>query len=124
MGNFVIKSAAKGKGVKFDLKAPNGQVIASSQVYASMKSCKNGIASVVRNAPIAPIEDQTDEGAHEINPKFELYTDKAGEYRFRLKAANGQIIATGEGYKAKKSCLNGIESIRKNAVDAPIEVEE
>ena len=40
--------------------------------------------------------------------KFELYQDKRGEYRFRLKASNGQTIATGEGYKTKKSCLNGI----------------
>lgn len=122
MGKFVIKSAAKGKGVKFDLKAGNGEVIASSQVYASMKSCKNGIASVVRNAPIAPVEDQTVEGSKATCPKFEVYRDKAGEFRFRLKAVNGQIIATGEGYKAKKSCLNGIESIRKNAPDAPVEV--
>ena len=124
MGKFVIKNAAKGKGVKFDLKAGNGEVIASSQVYASMKSCRNGIDSVVRNAPIAPIEDQTQEGALEKCPKFEVYVDKGGEYRFRLKAANGQIIATGEGYKAKKSCLNGIASIRKNAPDAPVEVVE
>lgn len=124
MGKFVIKSAAKGKGVKFDLKAGNGEIIASSQVYASLKSCKNGIASVVRNAPIAAIEDQTAEDAREKCPKFEVYVDKAGEYRFRLKATNGQIIAAGEGYKAKKSCLNGIESIRKNAPEAPIEILE
>ena len=53
--------------------------------------------------------------------KFELYQDKRGEYRFRLKASNGQTIATGEGYKSKKSCLNGIESIRKNAPDATLD---
>ncbi len=47
--------------------------------------------------------------------KFEIYQDKKGEYRFRLKAANGQTIATGEGYKSKDSCLNGIESVKKNA---------
>lgn len=47
--------------------------------------------------------------------KFELYTDKAGEYRFRLKAGNGQIILASEGYKQKSSALNGIESVRKNA---------
>ena len=52
--------------------------------------------------------------------KFEIYQDKKGEYRFRLKAGNGEIIATGEGYKQKASCLNGIESIKKNATDAPI----
>ena len=55
------------------------------------------------------------------NLKFELYKDKAGEYRFRLKARNGQIIAASEGYTAKAGCLNGIESVRKNAVDAKIE---
>ena len=46
--------------------------------------------------------------------------DKAGEFRFRLKATNGQVIATGEGYKAKAGCLNGIESVKKNAADAEI----
>jgi len=49
--------------------------------------------------------------------KFELYTDKAGEYRFRLKAGNGQIILASEGYKQKASAENGIESVRKNSAD-------
>jgi len=53
--------------------------------------------------------------------KFELYQDKSGQYRFRLKAGNGQTIATGEGYTTKKACLNGIESIRKNAPDAKLD---
>ena len=53
--------------------------------------------------------------------KFELYQDGKGEYRFRLKAGNGQTIATGEGYTTKKACLNGIESIRKNAPDAKLD---
>ncbi len=52
--------------------------------------------------------------------KFEVYQDKSGGYRFRLKAANGEVIATGESYKSKTSCLNGIESIRKNAPKAQI----
>ena len=47
--------------------------------------------------------------------KFELYQDKAGEYRFRLKAGNGEIILVSEGYKQKASATNGIESVRKNA---------
>jgi len=47
--------------------------------------------------------------------KFEIYKDKAGEFRFRLKASNGQIILASEGYKAKTSCKNGIESVRKNS---------
>ncbi|MBQ9488413.1 MAG: YegP family protein [Lachnospiraceae bacterium] len=118
MGKFVIKETKS--GIKFDLKAGNGEVIATSEVYTTEAACKNGIASVTKNAPVAAIEDQAVEGyATEKNPKFEIYTDKAGEYRFRLKAANGQIIATGEGYKAKKSCENGIESVKKNVVDAP-----
>ena len=119
MGKFVVKKT--NTGVKFDLKATNGQVIATSEVYASDDACKKGIASVQKNAPAANIEDQTVEGyVEEKHPKFEMYVDKAGEYRFRLKATNGQVIATGEGYKAKASCLNGIESVKKNVADAEI----
>lgn len=47
--------------------------------------------------------------------KFQIYTDKGGEFRFRLKAANGQEILASEGYKTKVSCLNGVESVKKNA---------
>ena len=123
MGKFTVKPT--NTGYVFNLKAGNGEVIAVSQVYKSLDGAKNGIASVQTNAPIAPVEDQTVEGyAAEKNPKFEIYTDKAGEFRFRLKAKNGEIIATGEGYTSKSGCKNGIESIRKNAPEAPIVVEE
>ena len=119
MGKFVIRETKT--GIKFDLKAGNGEVIATSEVYTSKKSCLSGIASVQKNAPVAAVEDQTAEGyAVEKHPKFEVYTDKAGEFRFRLKATNGQIIAVSEGYKAMASCMNGIESVKKNAVDAPV----
>jgi uncharacterized protein len=53
--------------------------------------------------------------------KFEVYKDKAGEFRFRLKAGNGEVIATGEGYKTMASALNGIESVKKNAPDAKVD---
>lgn len=120
MGKFVIKEVPS--GIKFDLKAGNGEVIATSEVYTTESACKNGIESVKKNAPVAGVEDQTAEEVVTVkNPKFEVYQDKAGEYRFRLKATNGQVIATGEGYKAKASCLNGIESIKKNAPDAKVE---
>ena len=120
MGKFVIKDTKS--GVKFDLKAGNGEVILSSEVYNSLASCKNGIASVQKNAPIAAVEDQTVEGfKKEKNPKFEIYADKKGEFRFRLKARNGQIIGTGEGYKKMAGCTNGIDSVRKNAADGKIE---
>ena len=122
-GKFVIRYVKS--GIKFDLKASNGEVIATSEVYNTMASCKNGVESVQKNAPIANIEDQTVEGfATEKNPKFELYTDKAGEFRFRLKAKNGQIIAVSEGYKAMASCKKGVASVQKNAVDSPVIVEE
>ncbi|WP_091035387.1 YegP family protein [Microbacterium oxydans] len=52
--------------------------------------------------------------------KFELYTDKSGEYRFRLKAGNGEVIATGEGYSSKSAALNGIDAVRRNAADAEV----
>lgn len=122
MGKFVVKKT--NTGVKFDLKAGNGQVIATSEVYTTEAACKNGIASVQKNAPVAAVENQTVEGyATEKNPKFEIYKDKAGEFRFRLKATNGQVIAVSEGYTALASCENGIDSVRKNAEDAEI-VEE
>ena len=123
MGKFAVKQVKT--GIMFNLKANNGQVIATSEIYNSDAACRNGIESVRKNAPIAPIENQTVEGFQkEKHPKFEVYLDKAGEYRFRLKATNGQIIAVGESYKALSSCLNGIESIKKNAPDAEIVMEE
>ncbi len=119
MGKFVIRNT--NTGVKFDLKASNGEVIATSEVYSTLDACRNGVASVKKNAPVANIEDQTVEGYETAkNPKFEIYEDKGGEFRFRLKAANGQVIAASEGYKAMASCKNGIESVVKNAPEAEV----
>lgn len=122
MGKFVIKAGKSGP--YFVLKAGNGEVIGQSETYSSDAACENGIESVKKCAPVANIEDQTAEGwVNQTNPCFEVYADKAGEFRFRLKARNGEPILTGEGYKAKASCLNGIESIKKNAPDASVEKE-
>lgn len=121
-GKFVIKKTDT--GFKFDLKASNGEAILASEVYTALPSCKNGIESVKKNAAVANTEDQTVDGfSVEKNPKFEMYADKSGEFRFRLKAKNGEIIGTSEGYKAKASCLNGISSVKNNAADAVV-VEE
>lgn len=121
MGKFVVSTTAN-NGFKFNLKATNGEIIAVSEVYNTKAACLNGIESVRKNAVAANFEDQTVEGfATEKNPKFEMYTDKKGEFRFRLKATNGQIIAVGEGYTTKNACKNGIESVRKNAPEAKIE---
>ena len=119
MGKFVIHNT--NTGVKFDLKASNGEVIATSEVYSSLDACRNGVESVKKNAPVANVEDQTVEGFETVkNHKFEIYEDKGGEFRFRLKAANGQVIAVSEGYKALASCKNGIESVVKNAPEAEV----
>ncbi len=113
MGKFVI-TKTKGGEFTFDLKAGNGEVIlTASESYTSMSGCQGGIASVQKNA-LAHVEDQTVEGFEKLtHPKFEVYQDKAGEFRFRLK-----------GYKRKDSCLNGIASVGKNAPDAKIEEPE
>ena len=119
MGKFVVKTTKT--GFVFNLKAGNGEVIAVSEVYTTEAACMKGIESVRKNAVDAKLEDQTVENFEAVtNPKFEVYTDKAGEFRFRLKARNGEIIAVGEGYKAKASCLNGIDSIRRNAPEAEV----
>ena len=118
MGKFVVKETAT--GFKFDLKAGNGETIATSEVYTTKAACLKGVDSVKANC-IGEIEDQTVENVEvKKHPKFEMYTDKAGEFRFRLKATNGQIIATSEGYKAKSSCENGIASVKKNAPEAAV----
>ena len=123
MGKFVVKATKT--GFVFNLKAGNGETIATSEVYTTEAACMKGIESVRKNAADAKLEDQT---AAEVvavtNPKFEVYTDKGGEFRFRLKARNGEVIAIGEGYKAKSSCLNGIDSIGRHAPDAVLVEEE
>ena len=119
MGKYIVKEAKT--GFMFNLAAANGQVIGSSEIYSGKAACLNGVESVRKNAPVANLEDQTVEGFEEAkNPKFEIYTDKAGEFRFRLKARNGEPILSSEGYTRKDSCLNGVESVRKNA-DSPVQ---
>ena len=123
MGKFVVKVVSS--GYKFDLKATNGQVIASSEVYKSKGACLKGLESVRKNAPVANLENQTVEGYETAkNPKFEIYVDKSKEFRFRLTAKNGEIIATSEGYKAMESCQNGVESVRKNSENAEVVMPE
>ena len=121
MGKFVIGKTKNGQ-YRFNLKAGNGEIIATSEAYTSLTACKNGVESVKKKA-LAEIEDQTLNESKK-NPKYELYLDKAGEYCFRLKAANGEIICHGEGYKAKASCKNGIDSIGRNAPEAEVVVVE
>ena len=119
MSKFVVREVPS--GFKFDLKASNGQVIATSEVYESKAACLNGVESVKKNAAVAKVEDQTVAGFETLtNPKFEMYIDKAGEFRFRLTARNGQIVAVSGSYTAKANCENGIASVQKNAPDAEI----
>ena len=120
MGKFIIKQT-KNEEYTFSLKATNGQVIMTAgESFKTLATCKNSIESVKKNA-LSHVEDQTVEGFETLtHPKFELYADKAGEFRFRLKARNGEPIGKSEGYKAKASAKKGIASIAKNAPDAPI----
>ena len=120
MGKFQLKKTES--GFSFNLVADNNEIIATSQIYATKAGCMKGISSVESNAPFAPIEDQTVQGYQpEENPKFEIFSDKVDEYRFRLKAGNGEIIAVSEGYKAKDGCLKGIDSIKYNTVWSDVE---
>ena len=112
MGKFHIYQTDT--GYRFDLKATNGQTIAASEVYETEAACRRGIASVRKNAPSAKLEDQTAGDPILTNPKFEVYTDRAGAFRFRLKARNGQIIAVSEGYSTKSACLSGLQRVRTN----------
>ena len=109
------------QGYRFILKTPSGEVLAVSELYSKIESCLNGIEAVRKNS-IGEIEDQTQDSVSRIShPKFELYLDKIGEFRFRLKAKNGEIIAVSEGYKSRQACLNAIESVKKNAATDYVE---
>ncbi len=117
---FEVKMAKNGEYV-FNLYATNGQIIATGgETYSSADAAKTGVESVRKNCA-AHVEDQTKEGYMPLtHPKYELYKDKGGQFRFRLKATNGEIIAVSEGYKAKSSAKNGIASIGRNAPEAPV----
>lgn len=119
MGKFVIRQVST--GVKFDLKATNGETVATSEVYKTEAACRKGVASVCRSAPKAGLEDSTDPQRKAVsNPKFVLYQDRAGAFRFRLCARNGNIIAVSEPYSTKVRCLEGVESVKKNVISSEI----
>ncbi len=120
MGKFAIKKT--NTGYTISLKAGNGEVIGiGGEVFNTLASAKNSIESIKKNAPVANIEDQTVEGYEAAkHPKFEIYKDNAGEFRFRLKARNGEPILASEGYTAIAGCKNGIASVVKNAPDAEV----
>lgn len=104
MGKFVIKTTAT--GIKFDLKAGNGQVILTSEVYTTKAACENGIESVKKNAP--------------DDARYERKVSTNGKPMFNLKAVNGQVIGTSELYESEAARENGIESVKKNAPDAEV----
>ena len=120
MSRFVIRRVSS--GLKFDLYAANGKSILTSEVYTTLASCRKGLESVRKNAEKAKLEDQTQEDWENLtNPKFQLYRDKAGDYRFRLRGRNGQIIGVSENYNAWAGAVGGIESVRRNAPQAQVE---
>lgn len=114
MDHFLMRQVAT--GYKFDLLAANGEVIATSEVYKTAAACRKGIDSVRKNAPHAPLADLCT-GDFCPNPRFEIYEDRGGQFRFRLRSRNGGIIAVSENYTAKSSCLDGISAVRKYAAE-------
>ncbi|PSM53192.1 DUF1508 domain-containing protein (tandem domains) [Campylobacter blaseri] len=118
MAKFIIKETKT--GIKFDLDI-NSHIVCTSEVYTTLSACKNGIESVKKNSALNKIEDLTIEDSEKLtNPKFEIYEDKKGHFRFRLKASNGQIIAVSEDFKDKKDCLKVIDLIVKEAPNAEV----
>jgi len=103
---------------RFRLRAANNKIVAVSEAYESKAGCMNGVRSVQKNCS-SHIEDQTIGMEKLTNPKYELFTDVASEFRFNLKAANGEIIAASEGYESKDGALNGIDAVQRSC-DAEI----
>ena len=121
-GKFIIQTAKNGE-FTFNLKASNGEVVlTASETYTTLDACKSGVESVRKNS-LAPVEDQTRE-EQISHPKFELYQDKGGQFRFRLKDAAGDNLGKSEAYKAKTSARKGIASVGRNAPEAAVKAEE
>ena len=122
MGTFYIKKTPSG-AFNFVLLASNKEKIAvSSQVYTTKAACKKGIESVGKNAVRCIEENRIEDLTLKKTPdrvpfpKFEIYYDKAGFFRYRLFATNGESIAISEdGYKSKSGCVNGMRSVAVNA---------
>jgi len=104
---------------RFRLRAANNKIVAVSEAYESKAGCMNGVKSVQSNCE-SHVEDQTKNMEKLTNPKYEVFTDVAGEFRFHLKASNGEIIAASEGYETKEGVMNGIEAVQRSC-DAEIE---
>lgn len=121
-GKWDIQRAKDGRFF-FSLYASNHTVIAYSQIYSSSSAVMTGINSVITNAPKCEIEDTTLQRPIPIPcPKWEIYFDKADEYRFRLYAPNGLVIChSAHGYASKSGCKGGIESIKRFCTEAKID---
>ena len=121
-GKFDIQKAKDGRFF-FSLYSSNGAVVAYSQIYSSLSAVNTGIASVISNASKAEIEDTTLKKPTSLPcPKWEIYIDKAEQYRFRLYATNGLCVChSSHGYATKSGCKGGIESIKKYAAEATVD---
>lgn len=121
-GRFEINKSKDGKKYFFNLYASNKVGIATSQMYSSAQSAMIGVKSVIANAATAPIEDQSLKNYETLGfPKWIIYVDKGGKYRFHLAAANGSNVCHSQGYTSKASCKNGIESIIRSSRNAEID---
>ena len=112
-GKYVIKKTDKGNFV-FKLYSANFRVVAiGAQAYTTLGAAKIGVQSVINNAEKAPIENQTLKNYEPLKfPKWEIYLDKKGEYRLRLYATNGSLIATtNDGYADISGAKNGIVAV-------------
>ena len=121
-GKFDIQKAKDGRFF-FSLYSSNGAVVAYSQIYSSLSAVNTGIASVISNASKADIEDTTLKKPTALScPKWEIYIDKAEQYRFRLYATNGLCVChSSHGYATKSGCKGGIESIKRFAKEASVD---
>ena len=121
-GKFDIRRAKDGRFF-FCLYASNHAPIAYSQIYSTSGAALNGIESIIANSPKAGLEDTTLKNPASLPfPKWEIYIDKAGEYRFRLYAVNGNCIChASHGYSTKSGCKGGMESIKRFAKEAKVD---
>lgn len=107
MANFIIQPGTH-SGYYFVLKAPNGKVILTSEMFTSLNACEKGVHSVIGNS--------------QADRNYDRLTSANGKLYFTLKGENGEIIGTSEFYESAGGRENGISSVKENAPRAMISI--
>ena len=114
---IIILTVDRAGEYRFRFQLRNGQILGSSEGYASKAGCRRGVESVRRNASKADIVEE----GYGRCPKFELFSDRSGKFRFRLLASNGEAILASDAYSDVKQAEEACRKVQCLAISSPVE---